>query len=320
MIGKIVKGADFHGLLAYLLRDGRGEILERHHLSASDPDAMAGEMTVATLMSRRVRKPVLHCSISYAPDENPTEDEMRTDAFEALKGLGLEHHQALVVRHRDKGHAHIHIAANRVGPEGRAAHDSQSYAKLEAVLRSIERERGWRSILGRHAPDHNGLRMEGHAKRRDPRQAHVPYNVRAILLESRSWKDLHAGLAAEGWKLEIRHRPGQKPGALLLGPQGEKIAAGKADRGATLSRLNSRLSPRKIAASNSAPSKKKKGILMTKNTERSLEILLNGLLTATRSTASLNRTKPVLTSTIMRRRRGLTRIAAPSLPHLPRFR
>jgi len=304
MIGKIVKGTDFHGLLAYLLRDGRGAILERHYLSATDPEAVAGEMTLAALMSRRVKKPVLHCSLSYAPDESPTEDEMRADAIEALKGLGLERHQAVVVRHVDKGHAHIHIAANRVGPEGRAAHDGHSYARLETVLRSIERQRGWQPVLGRNAPDHNGLRMEGHAKRRDPRQAHVPEKVRAILLGSRSWKDLHADLAAEGWKLEIRQRRGQKAGALLLGPNGEKVAAGKADRGATLSRLNYRLSPR--ASSKNIQEKKKKSIRMTKNTERSLEMLLSGLLAATGSTASLNRKKPVVASTIMRRRGSLT--------------
>lgn len=320
MIAKAVKGSDFYGLLAYLMRDGRGEIIERHHLSASDPDAVAGEMTVAALMSRRVKKPVLHCSLSYAPDENPTEDQMRADAIEALKGLGLERHQALVVRHRDKGHAHIHIAANRVGPEGRAAHDGHSYARLETVLRSIEHARGWQSVLGRNAPDLNGLRMEGHAKRRDPRQAHVPDKVRAILLESRSWKNLHADLTAEGWRLEIRQRRGRKAGALLLGPNGEKVAAGKIDRGATLSRLNSRLSPRRIAASKSAPSKKKKGILMTKNTERSLEALLNGLLLATAGTASANRKKPILASQLPRRRKTVTRIAMPSLSHLPRVR
>ena len=160
--------------------------------------------------------------------------------------------------------------------------------------------------------------MEGQAKHRDPRQAHVPEKVRAILLESRSWKDLHAGLAAEGWKLEIRQRRGQKAGALLLGPNGEKVAAGKADRGATLSRLNSRLSPR--ASSKSILEKKKKSIRMTKNTERSLEMLLSGLLAATGSTASLNRKKPVVVSTTMRRRGSLTRTVAPALSHLPRIR
>lgn len=320
MIAKIVKGADFYGLLAYLMRDGRGEVLECHHLSASDPDAMAGEMTIAALMSRRVKKPVLHCSLAYAPDEIPTEDQMKADAFEALKGLGLEHHQAIVVRHRDKGHAHIHIAANRVGPDGRAAHDGRSYARLEAVLRSIEHERGWQSVLGRNAPDHIGLRMAGQAKGRDPHQAHVPDTVRAILLESRSWRDVHAGLASEGWKLEVRQRPGQKPGALLLGPNGEKIAAGKVDRAATLSQLNSRLSPQPAISSQSISLKNKQGIRMAKNTERSLEFLIKGLIAATGNTASIGRKKPTLASPLLRRRGGLIRVATQSLSYLPNLR
>lgn len=320
MIGKIVKGSDFHGLMAYLMRDGRGEILEFHNLSATIPHEVAGEMSIAALMSRRAKKPVLHCSLSYAHDENPTEDQIRADALKALKGLCLEHHQAIVVRHRDKGHTHIHIAANRIGLDGRAAHDGHSYAKLETVLRSIEHERGWQSVLGRNASDHNGLRMAGHAKRPDPRQAQVPDTVRAILLEARSWRDLHAGLASEGWRLEIRQRTGQKSGALLLGPNGEKIAAGKIDRSVTLSRLNLRLSPRTIASLKTAPLNRKKALRMTRNTERSLEILVNGLIAAMSSTASLSRRKPILTPPFPRRRGTMIRITTPSMSHLPRTR
>ncbi|MDF3351599.1 relaxase/mobilization nuclease domain-containing protein [Sulfitobacter sp. KE34] len=319
MIAKVVKGADFHGLLSYLTHSGRGEILDRHNLSATDPEAVAGEMWVAARLSRRVRKPVLHCSLSYGPGENPTEEQMRADAREALRGLGLARHQAIVVRHRDKDHTHIHVAANRVGADGRAVHDGHSYAKLETVLREIEKKRGWRAVQGRHAPGPDGLRMSGPSKRPDPRQSRVPDAVRSILLEARTWQDLHAGLASAGWKLEIKQRPGKKPGALLIGPKGEKIAAGKVDRTATLAQLKARLSSRAATPSKSLTPKKKKSGNLTRHTERSVEMLLNGLLATTGNMASLNRKKPLL-SAPPRRRRVLTRLATPSLSHLPRMR
>ena len=38
----------------------------------------------------------------------------------SLKALGMERHQALIVSHRD-GQPHVHVIANRVDPEKRAA-------------------------------------------------------------------------------------------------------------------------------------------------------------------------------------------------------
>lgn len=222
MIGKISKGSDFHGLLAYLLKHGRGEILDAINLSSTDPGEAAGEMTIASMMSRRVRKPVLHCSISYGPGENPSEDQMRMDGQAALKGLGLEENQAIVIRHRDRDHPHMHIAANRVGPRGRTVHDSQSYAQLESVLREIEGRRGWRPVPGRNAPGLEGQRFCGAALRPDPRQVSVPTPVRAALLEATTWKELHERLETAGWRLEVKKRPGQIAGALLVGPRGRK--------------------------------------------------------------------------------------------------
>lgn len=244
MIGKISKGSDFYGLLTYLLKDGRGDVLDTINLSSCDPGGAAGEMTLASMLSRRVRKPVLHCSISYGSGEAPTDDQMRADGRAALASLGLAENQAIIIRHQDRDHTHFHIAANRVGSNGCAVHDGQNFARLESVLRDIERQRGWQPVPGRNAPGPDGQRFRGAAQRPDPRQVAVPAPVRAALLEAKTWTELHRRLQAEGWRLEIKTRPGQRAGALLVGPRGEKIGAGKVDRAATVSHLQARLSPR----------------------------------------------------------------------------
>lgn len=317
MIGKITKGPDFHGLLGYLMRDGRGEVLDLHNLSSSTPEEAADEMILAAALSKRVRKPVMHCSLSYAPGENPTEAQMRADAVEALKGLGLEHHQAMIVRHQDKAHTHMHIAVNRVGADGRAAHDAHSYAKLETVLRKIEGDRGWAPVFGRHAPSPDGHRMAGYAKRADPRQTHVPDTVRNLLLEARTWRDLHAGLETEGWKIEIKRRPGQKAGALLCGPNGEKIAAGKIDRNVTWAKLNRRMS----SASQIVPTavEKKKVNRSAKTANRAMQQVIGDLSYALGGVAIPNRKKSVLTSSTRHRRR-LTRVVPLSQSRFPKIR
>jgi hypothetical protein len=145
------------------------------------------------------------------------------------------------VRHDDTDNPHVHVMANRVGPDGKAASDSQSYAKVEAALRKIEVERGWAPVVGRNAPaPATGRRMTGHRTSRDPRQHQVPDRVRRSLLHAETWADLHQGVRGAGWRLEIVQK-GRGSGALLVGPSGERVAAGRIDRGATLTNLRRRL-------------------------------------------------------------------------------
>lgn len=318
MIGKITKGTDFRGLLAYLTKYGRGEVLDTVNLSATDPADAAGEMALTSMLSRRVRKPVLHCSISYGPGENPSEDEMRADGRAALKGLGLEENQAIVIRHRDRDHIHFHIAANRVGPRGRTVHDSQSYAQLESVLREIEGRRGWRPVPGRNAPGLDEQRFRGPALRPDPRQVSVPAPVRTALLEAKTWKELHHRLETTGWRLEVKKRPGQIAGALLVGPRGEKIAAGKIDRAATFSRLQSRLSPGAKPVFGSKAKQRRRG---HGPAAFMLTALAGSLLTSTIAISDLGRRRtPVLAATALRKRRHpLRRALQPFGPLGPRF-
>lgn len=249
MIGKVVKGDSFPALAAYLMKGGRGDVLHLRHLASSDPAEAAAEMQLAASVSRRCKRPVLHISVSYSPKESgPTDDDMRADAIDILRGIGLCDAQAVVVRHRDAHHPHMHLMINRIGRNGRAVSDSNSYARVEACLRQIENRRGLEVVNGRHAPSPvTGHRMKGHRKTCDPRQHRVPESVRETLLTARNWPELHGALARDGWRLEVTQKARRGPGAVLIGPDGQRAAAGKVDKGATLSRLQARLTPPKAA-------------------------------------------------------------------------
>lgn len=245
MIAKVVKGKDFTGLARYLMSDGRGEVLDMRNLASDDPEAAAGEMQVAAAVSRRTQSPVMHIAISYAPaDGEPSNAQMCDDAAEVLRRLGLERNQAMMIRHRDRGHHHLHICANRVGPDGKAISDSTSYARAESALRDIEARRGLTVTLGRHAPTPlTGERMEGPRGSIDPRQNWVSESVKQSLLTSQNWGELHKRLKRDGWRLETVKQGNRPAGAILIGPEGQRIAAGRIDRNATLARLRTRLGP-----------------------------------------------------------------------------
>ena len=241
MIGKTRKGDSFGRLIKYLTKGGRGRLLALYNLASDTPEAAASEMTVAAALSTRTTQPVMHISISYAPGEQPTPQQMRADARRVLKSLGLSGNQAIVIAHDDKDHPHFHIAVNRVGPQGKTISDSKSYAKIESVLRRIEAERGWTTVEGRNAPSPTTEgRVQGHRRSQEPYQPEVPERVRQALLHAKSWKDLHREIRSVGWKLEIVQK-GKGSGALLTGPDGQKMGAGRIDGAVSLTQLRRRL-------------------------------------------------------------------------------
>ncbi len=107
--------------------------------AAPDLKRLAG----AARGGRKLAKPVLHYSLSWAQDETPDKREMSRAVDESLEALGLEGHEALVVAHDDTRHPHVHVVANRVDPEtGKAAKLGNSKLRLSRWAEGYEREQG----------------------------------------------------------------------------------------------------------------------------------------------------------------------------------
>jgi len=92
---------------------------------------------------RDVLKPCYSYSLSWHPDEQPSQEEMIELADESLRVLGLEEHQAMIVHHTDEPHPHLHIIVNRIHPEtGVAVSPSYSKRKLSDLALRYEKEQG----------------------------------------------------------------------------------------------------------------------------------------------------------------------------------
>ena len=92
---------------------------------------------------RKLAKPVLHYSLSWARDETPDKREMSRAVDGSMEALGLEGHEALIVAHDDTRHPHVHVIANRVDPEtGKAATLGRSKLRLSRWAEGYEREQG----------------------------------------------------------------------------------------------------------------------------------------------------------------------------------
>lgn len=166
MVPKIhAKGSSFKGAAAYLLHDkGRAQSAERvawvqtRNLATDDAE-IGWRIMAATAMDqarlkaeagikatgRKSDKHVMHVSLSWHADEAHTlnRDEMMRAANGALRALGADGRQAMIIAHSDEEHPHLHLLINRVSPEdGRHLSSSKEKLKLSDWALEYEKERG----------------------------------------------------------------------------------------------------------------------------------------------------------------------------------
>ena len=101
MIGEAQTGTGFGGLARYLATGQRGDRPERvewaeaRNLPTTDPDTYPAMMCATARMSRRVKDPVFHFSVSWPVDEQLEPDAMAGVADRTLSDLGLSEHQSV---------------------------------------------------------------------------------------------------------------------------------------------------------------------------------------------------------------------------------
>jgi hypothetical protein len=227
MIGKVPdQGKSFRGVVDYLLFGKKGEPrpervawTETRNLLVDQPRKAATLMRLTARKSKRVKKPVYHCVISWRHDERPDDNHMRQVADTTCQDLGLEEYQRLYVAHRDTDHHHVHIVVNRVHPEtGTAWKNSHDYRRIEVSLRRQAEAMGMDYVPGRH---NDPERFRGRAKRPldrehqrgrrlgEPLQSRWDDATRAghrdqlqqLFAQAASWEELDRALAAKGLNL-----------------------------------------------------------------------------------------------------------------------
>lgn len=162
MIAKITTGRSFRGAFLYYFSDKERKsskrvewsqcrnVFSRNHseawramsYTALSQDRIK-EAAGRSRVGRKLEKPVFCFSLSWHPSESPSKKQMLKTAENGLKQLGLEHHESVIVSHRDTPHKHVHIVVNRVHPlEGLAADVKNSKRKISEFCLRYERENG----------------------------------------------------------------------------------------------------------------------------------------------------------------------------------
>ncbi len=187
-----------------------------------DDRAAIGLMIDTARQSFRCEKPVYAFSLSWHPEETPRPQQMIFAGRNALKVLGMQEHQAVMVSHTDTAHPHVHVIVNRVHPEtGKAISLYKDQEKLQAWALEYEREQGKVYCPARAF---NALARQA-AKEQDGRAAprrYVDNTLAACWTRSDNGRSFKAALEAKGWSLA----KGDRKAAVLMAvtPSGRAFA------------------------------------------------------------------------------------------------
>lgn len=175
------RGTSFKGALNYVLHDQdaatthRVGLVELCNLATDDPNRSWREMMALCdaaddlkqragipATGQKLGKPVYAFTLNWHEQDQPTSRHMRDTALSALRDLGLDHHQAVIVEHTDRPHRHVHVIVNLVDPAtGMAAKLSHDHHRLDRWADNYEVTMGVIRSPARRAKFHaldNGLK------------------------------------------------------------------------------------------------------------------------------------------------------------------
>lgn len=163
MIPRILHGRSFKGAAAYLLKGPKHELDEKRvawtmtrNLATQNPETAWRVMAAIAVdapqrkkeaglpsTGRKQKNVVKHLVLSWHPDEKETvtREDMEAAIEGALKALGAENQQALVIAHNDTQHPHVHILINRTLDNGTLLDDAYEKNNLSDWALEYERQR-----------------------------------------------------------------------------------------------------------------------------------------------------------------------------------
>ena len=202
MIGKITKGSEFAGCIAYVLREDKARLLASEGVSGT-PEEMAEQFELQTLLNDKIKNTVGHISLSFSPEDG---NRLRNDdrlmvkiAYEYMEQMGIRDTQFIIARHTDRNHPHCHIVFNRVDNNGKTISDKNDRYRNEKVCKALTEKYGLYMADGKEHVNTERLRPHDKAK----------YDIYEALKQElpkvTSWEQLRAALHKQGIMTEFKY-------------------------------------------------------------------------------------------------------------------
>jgi hypothetical protein len=159
---------DTANLIAHLEK-ATGQTVELVAIDNSPGETLREALRGMEILRDGSRAEIAFHHLHISPRHALTPDQRNTAVARILHALGAEDHAWALVRHSEKGRAsaggadeHYHLVLAHVGNDLRALDMSQSYARLEAVARSLEADWGEElTPTRRHEAVASAARLQG---------------------------------------------------------------------------------------------------------------------------------------------------------------
>jgi hypothetical protein len=209
MIGKVIIGKSFRGCISYCLNDktkdqdeeqvmeNRAEVL-LFNKCYGDQKKLIEQFNEVRALNSRLSKPVLHITLSRAPGENLQSGKLMEIAGQYAMDFGFENNQFLATTHKDTGHQHFHIIANRVGFDKKTVSDSNNYKRMADFCRKTELLYGLQQVL---SPRRFLSKEMQSMPRSDSRKEELKICIKEALNQSSNFTEFKALLEAEGYQI-----------------------------------------------------------------------------------------------------------------------
>ena len=201
MIGKIVQGADFRGVVNYVLQKPDAEPLGSRGLRNDSIDHIVDSFRMQASLNP-IAKPVAHISLDFSVQdkERLTNRMMMQIADEYLRRMGYGDTQVLIVRHNDREHPHLHLVLNRIDGNGKRITDRNERIRNVRVCRDLSNKYGLYI-----APSKENVKR--HRLREPDKTKYEIYDaIRNALPRCCNWNDLTSVLRKQGIDTEFKHK------------------------------------------------------------------------------------------------------------------
>lgn len=130
--------------MEYALKKDQAEIIDKRGVIGDNGKEIKQEFTLFQNQNHRCKNNDFSFVLSPEPADGKklTNKEFKAISADFLKEMKLDTHQALVVKHNDRNHAHLHIYVNRINSNGKAYKDNFISKQSQTVADKIAQARG----------------------------------------------------------------------------------------------------------------------------------------------------------------------------------
>ncbi|MCE9238913.1 relaxase/mobilization nuclease domain-containing protein [Parabacteroides johnsonii] len=155
MVAKISHGMSLYGALAYnydKVAAGTAEILSGSRMISDRLGLPSEDIRLALLSfenyllaNRNTEKPVLHISLSPAPEDRLTDERLAELAERYMQKMGYGNQPYITYKHTDTHNTHIHIVSVCVDEQGKKISDTYEHRRSMTTCRELEADFGLRN-------------------------------------------------------------------------------------------------------------------------------------------------------------------------------